>query len=257
MSLLKLENISKSFGGLKALDDISFEVKQGSIHALIGPNGAGKTTLVNIISGIYTTDTGKIYFNDELITNTATHKLAKKGIMRTFQNLEICENMSVMENVLLGFNINMNKNLLKCSFQFESILDDEEKFTHIALSYLKKVGLEDDAYKKCSDLSYGVLKKVEIVRALAVNPKLLLLDEPVAGLNNKESDEIALIIKEIANSGVTVLLIEHDMKMVMNISDDITVINFGQMLAVGTPKEISSNPEVIKAYLGEGMLNDK
>jgi len=255
MSLLKVENISKSFGGIKALNDISFEVEEGTIHALIGPNGAGKTTLVNMISGIYSVETGKILFNDEDITNIATHKLVNKHIMRTFQNLEICENMTVMENVLLGFNINMNKNLLKCSFQFESILDDEEKFKHIALSHLKRVGLEDVANKKCSSLSYGILKKVEIVRALSINPKLLLLDEPVAGLNGTETEEIAKIIKEIASEGVTILLIEHDMKMIMNISDMITVINFGQMLAEGTPKEISSNPEVIKAYLGEGSLH--
>lgn len=255
MSLLRVENICKNFGGLKALDDITFSVKEGSIHALIGPNGAGKTTLVNIISGIYTATSGKIYFNDENITNTPTHKLVNKSIMRTFQNLEICEHMTVMENVLLGFNINMSKNLFKCSFRFESIEDDEEKFTHIALSYLKRVGIEDLADELCSELSYGVLKKVEIVRALAINPKLLLLDEPVAGLNSAETAEIGSIIKEISASGVTILLIEHDMKMVMNISDFITVINFGQMLAEGTPSEISSNPEVIKAYLGEGSVH--
>lgn len=255
MSLLKVEGICKSFGGLKAVDNISFEVQEGTIHALIGPNGAGKTTLVNMISGIYTVDSGDIYFADEKITNVPTHKLVNKHIMRTFQNLEICENMTVMENVLLGFNINMNKSLLKCSFQFESILDDEEKFTHIALANLKRVGLEDMAYKKCGDLSYGVLKKVEIVRALSISPKLLLLDEPVAGLNGTETSEIAEIIKEIASEGVTVLLIEHDMKMIMNISDNITVVNFGQKLAEGTPSEISSNPVVIKAYLGEGSLH--
>lgn len=255
MSLLKIDGISKSFGGLKAVDNISFEVQEGTIHALIGPNGAGKTTLVNMISGIYSVDTGDIYFNDEKITNVPTHKLVNKHIMRTFQNLEVCENMTVMENVLLGFNINMNKNLLKCSFQFETIMDDEEKFTHIALSHLKRVGLEDMADKLCGDLSYGVLKKVEIVRALALNPKLLLLDEPVAGLNGTETSEIANIIKEIASEGVTVLLIEHDMKMIMGISDNITVVNFGVKLAEGTPSEISSNPVVIKAYLGEGSLH--
>lgn len=255
MSLLRIDGISKSFGGLVAVDNISFEVKEGTIHALIGPNGAGKTTLVNMISGIYAVDSGEIYFDNENITNVPTHKLVNKRIMRTFQNLEICENMTVMENVLLGFNINMNKSLLKCSFLFESIMDDEEKFTHIALSHLKRVGLEDHAYKMCSDLSYGVLKKVEIVRALAINPKLLLLDEPVAGLNGTETAEISEIIKEIAAEGVTVLLIEHDMKMIMNISDNITVVNFGQKLAEGTPSEISSNPQVIKAYLGEGSLH--
>lgn len=255
MSLLKVDGICKSFGGLKAVDNISFEVKEGTIHALIGPNGAGKTTLVNMISGIYTVDEGDIYFQDEKITNVATHKLVNKHIMRTFQNLEICENMTVMENILLGFNIYMNKNLLKCSFQFESILDDEEKFMHIALSHLKRVGLENEADSLCSDLSYGVLKKVEIVRALCTSPKLLLLDEPVAGLNGTETSEIAEIIKEIASEGVTVLLIEHDMKMIMGISDNITVVNFGQKLAEGTPSEISSDPEVIKAYLGEGSLH--
>ncbi len=256
MSLLKIDGISKSFGGLKAVDNISFEVKEGTIHALIGPNGAGKTTLVNMISGIYAVDSGKIYFDGEDVTNVPTHKLVNKHIMRTFQNLEICENMTVMENILLGFNINMNKNLLKCSFRFESILDDEDKFTHIALSLLQKVGLENIAYEMCSDLSYGVLKKIEILRALAVNPRLLLLDEPVAGLNGTETAEIAEIIKEIAKEGVTVLLIEHDMKMIMDISDSITVVNFGQKLAEGVPKEISSNPEVIKAYLGEGSLHE-
>jgi len=255
MSLLKIDGICKSFGGLNAVDNISFEVEEGTIHALIGPNGAGKTTLVNMISGIYSIDEGNIFFNDENITNVPTHKLVSKHIMRTFQNLEICENMTVMENVMLGFNIQMSKNLLKCSFQFESILDDEEKYTHIALSHLKRVGLENVADTLCSDLSYGILKKVEIVRALAINPKLLLLDEPVAGLNGTETTEIANIIKEISQEGVTVLLIEHDMKMIMSISDKITVINFGQKLAEGTPQEISTNPKVIQAYLGGGTLH--
>jgi len=256
MSLLAIKNITKTFGGLRAVDDISFEVKEGTIHSVIGPNGAGKTTLINMISGIYTVDSGHIYFNNEEITNIDPHHLVHKSVIRTFQNLEICQSMSVLDNVLLGFNTKMNKNLIKCSFGFQSIADDEEKFTHIALRLLKKVGIEHLSSTICSELSYGVLKKIEIVRALATDPKLLLLDEPVAGLNAQETEEIAIIIKEIAKEGVTVVLIEHDMKMVMGISDEITVVNFGKKLAQGCPQEIATHPDVIRAYLGEGALND-
>ena len=255
-TLLKIDGISKSFGGLKAVDNISFDVKKGTVHALIGPNGAGKTTIVNMISGLYSIDNGKVVFDGEDITNIDTHKLVHKRMMRTFQNIEICHDMSVMDNVLLGFNRKMDTNFFKCLFNIPLIKNNEEKYRHIAMTYLDRVGLKDQADTLCSDLSYGILKKVEIVRALATNPKLLLLDEPVAGLNGTETAEISDLIKEIVSEGVTVLLIEHDMKMIMNISDNITVLNFGVFLAQGTPKEISSNPEVIKAYLGEGSINE-
>lgn len=254
MNILTINSISKSFGGLKAVDKISLNVKKGDIHALIGPNGAGKTTIINMISGLYSVDDGDILFNNESILHLDTHHLVSKHIIRTFQNLEICQSMSVLDNVLLGFNMQMNKNLISCSFKFNSIVKDEEKFKDLAFEYLKSVGIEKYAYEICDNLSYGILKKLEIARSLATSPKLLLLDEPVAGLNSQETTQIAKIIQEISSQGISILLIEHDMKMIMDISDTISVINFGKNLANGTPKEISSNKDVIKAYLGEGNL---
>jgi len=252
--LLQINSVNKQFGGIKAVDNLSFRVKKGHIHSIIGPNGAGKTTLVNMITGVYKTDSGTIFLDGADITNISTDKLVYRGICRTFQNLEICENLTVLENVLLGFDKYMDKNLLRSFFRAKSILDDEKRYKDRALHLLGLIGLEKLAYQKAENLSYGILKKLEIIRALGTSPELILLDEPVAGLNPKETKEVADLIRTVVADEVTILLVEHDMKMVMEISDYITVMNFGEKLAEGTPSEIVNNKDVIRAYLGSGVV---
>ncbi len=252
--MLQINSVNKQFGGIKAVDNLSFRVKKGHIHSIIGPNGAGKTTLVNMITGVYKTDSGTIFLDGADITNISTDKLVYRGICRTFQNLEICENLTVLENVLLGFDKYMDKNLLRSFFRAKSILDDEKRYKDRALHLLGLIGLEKLAYQKAENLSYGILKKLEIIRALGTSPELILLDEPVAGLNPKETKEVADLIRTVVADEVTILLVEHDMKMVMEISDYITVMNFGEKLAEGTPSEIVNNKDVIRAYLGSGVV---
>ncbi len=254
--MLQVNNVTKSFGGVKAVDDLSFRVKKGTIHSIIGPNGAGKTTLVNMITGVYKVDSGTVFLDGADITNISTNKLVYRGVCRTFQNLEVCQNLTLLENVMLGFDKYMNKNLLKSCFRSKSIQEDEKRYTTRALHLLGLIGLENLAYQKAQNLSYGVLKKLEIIRALATSPELILLDEPVAGLNPKETAEVSQLIKTVVKDEVTIILIEHDMKMVMDISDHITVMNFGKKLAQGTPKQIASNEDVIQAYLGSGNINE-
>jgi len=250
--MLQVTNLTKKFGGVTAVDNLSFNVQKGTIHSIIGPNGAGKTTLVNMITGVYKVDSGTVFLDGADITNISTNKLVYRGICRTFQNLEICSNMTVLENVLLGFDKYMDKSIFKSSFRTKSIIEDEQRYTKRALHLLSLIGLEKFAYTKAQNLSYGILKKLEIIRALATSPELILLDEPVAGLNPKETAEVSQLIKTVVKDEVTIILIEHDMKMVMDISDYITVMNFGQKLASGTPQEIANNEDVIKAYLGSG-----
>ena len=252
--MLQINNVTKQFGGIKAVDDLSFRVKKGNIHSIIGPNGAGKTTLVNMITGVYKVDYGTIFLDGADITNITTDKLVYRGICRTFQNLEICENLTVLENVLLGFDKYMDKSIFKSCFRAKSIQEDEKRYKDRAMHLLSLINLEKIANQKAENLSYGILKKLEIIRALGTSPELILLDEPVAGLNPKETAEVADLIKTVASDEVTIVLIEHDMKMVMQISDYITVINFGKKLAQGTPDEIVHNEDVIRAYLGRGVV---
>jgi len=254
--LLQVNNVTKRFGGVCAVDNLSFKVEKGTIHSIIGPNGAGKTTLVNMITGVYKVDSGTVFLDGSDITNIATNKLVYRGICRTFQHLEICDNLTVLENIMLGFDKNMDKNLIKSCLKFQSIIDDEKRYKQRALHLLSLINLEDFADQKAKNLSYGILKKLEIIRALATSPELILLDEPVAGLNPKETAEVSALIKTVVADEVTIILIEHDMKMIMDISDHITVINFGKKLAEGNPKEIVNNKDVIEAYLGSGALHE-
>ncbi len=255
--MLQVNNVTKQFGGVRAVDELSFKVKKGTIHSIIGPNGAGKTTLVNMITGVYRVDSGTVFLDGGDITNLATNKLVHRGICRTFQHLEICGNLTVIENVMLGFDKYMDKNIFRSCFRAKSILDDEKRYLERSMHLLDLIGLANFAHSEAKNLSYGILKKLEIIRALATTPELMLLDEPVAGLNPKETDEVSELIKTVVADEVTVILVEHDMKMIMNISDDITVMNFGKKLAEGTPSEIVNNEEVIKAYLGSGVLSGK
>jgi branched-chain amino acid transport system ATP-binding protein len=254
--MLNVEKLVKKFGGVTAVDNFDFSVKKGTVHAIIGPNGAGKTTLVNMITGVYTCDNGTVWLDGADITNTATDQLVYRGVCRTFQHLEICGNMTVLENILLGFDRYMSKNLIQVCFRSKKVRESEERYTKRAMHLLGLIRMEKYAHTKAKNLSYGILKKLEIIRALATSPSLILLDEPVAGLNHSETAEVTELIRVLTKDEVTIILVEHDMKMVMELSDHITVMNFGKKLAEGTPEEIRNNPEVIKAYLGSGCFDE-
>lgn len=250
MSMLRVEGLNKTFGGIHAVEDMNFSVNQGAIHSIIGPNGAGKTTLFNIITGIYTPTSGRIFFNDKDITNVPTHKFAAGGISRTFQNLQIFFNMSAIENVMVGAHVRTDSRFLPALFGLGSIRRGESECRERAEQIMRDVGLDDFIGSDADAMPYGALKWLEIARALACEPDLLLLDEPAAGLNPMETREIDDLIKRIADRGVTVILVEHDMKLVMAVSDHILVLDSGRKLAEGTAEEVRNNPHVIKAYLG-------
>lgn len=253
VSLLEATGITKHFGGIKALNDITFRVQPGQIKAIIGPNGAGKTTLFNCISGVLKADGGEIKLNGTSIMKYPPHKRASAGISRTFQNVAIFPEMTVLENVLVGRHCRSKCEMLEAGFRTGSMRREEKEMEEKAWSFLEFVGLEGQAEKGAGELPLGDQRMLEIARALATEPKIVLLDEPAGGLNTRETERLAELIKEIRDSGITVLLVEHDMNLVMDISDEILVINFGEKLAEGDPKSIKSNPDVINAYLGEDI----
>mgnify|MGYP001088324473 CR=1 FL=1 len=248
--MLEIKNLSRSFGGVKAVDDISFEVAPGTIHSVIGPNGAGKTTLFNLITGVYVPTSGQILFNGKDVTGKRPDQLAGLGMSRTFQNLQICMNMSACENVMLGAHLRLNHGILAGMANLRALARKDAECREEAYGFMEFAGVGQYRDAHASQMSFGALKRLEIARALAVKPKILLLDEPAAGLNHTETGEISDLIKKIAGSGLTVVLVEHDMKMVMNISDHVTVLNYGTKLASGTVLEVRQNPAVISAYLG-------
>ncbi|MGO4392480.1 ABC transporter ATP-binding protein [Variovorax sp. M-6] len=246
--MLEVKNLSKSFGGVHAMQDVGFTVRGGSVHSVIGPNGAGKTTLFNLISGVYEPTRGEILLDGENVAGRSPDQLARRGMSRTFQNLQVCMNMTACENVMLGAHLHTRSSLLGgmtgATRRADAALREE------ALRLIDYVGVGHHAHAHATQLSFGLLKRLEIARALASKPRLLLLDEPAAGLNDTETHEITELIRSIAASGVTVLLVEHDMKLVMNISDHILVLDYGRKLAEGTAAEVRANPQVIAAYLG-------
>lgn len=250
MNILTLSNISRNFGGLAALSELTFSVSPGEVFSLIGPNGAGKTTLLNLVSGYYPPTTGEIYIEDFKITGLPIHKRAELGLQRTFQDLQIFFNMTALENVMVGFHQHQKINIFTTILGLRKIKRNNQYASDRASELMKKVGLEKWINFETEGMPFGALKRLEIARALAADPKILLLDEPAAGLNPSETGEINDLIREIANSGITVVLVSHDMKMVMNISNRILVLNFGKELALGNPQEIQSNSEVVEAYLG-------
>ena len=250
MSLLRVEDLSKSFGGVDAIAELSFEVKPNTIHSVIGPNGAGKTTLFNLITALYTPTRGRIFLDDREINGMAPNALARLGMSRTFQNLQICMNMTALENVMVGRHLHLNTNFLGAMLRFPNIVRGDRVCREKAAELMTFVGIGDYVKTDANSMPYGALKRLEIARALAAEPRILLLDEPAAGLKTKETAEIDELIQKIAETGVTVVLVEHDMKLVMNISSYLLVLNFGKKLAEGTPAEIRANPEVIAAYLG-------
>jgi branched-chain amino acid transport system ATP-binding protein len=250
MSILKATDIGISFGGVKAVDGVSFSVSPGQILSIIGPNGAGKTTLFNIVSGVYAASRGSIHLADEDVTELAPHKLAARGLSRTFQNLQIFQRMTACENVMVGRHLREKCSLLSALFRTPAVTRQNRETRTAALDLLAYVGLKDVADVPAGSLPYGACKRLEIARALAAEPRVLLLDEPAAGCNAVETEEIDHLIRQVADRGVAVVLVEHDMKLVMKISDRILVLERGRPLAEGTPREVRDDPRVLEAYLG-------
>jgi branched-chain amino acid transport system ATP-binding protein len=248
--LLRIESISKAFGGVQALWNISFDLHSGLIQGLIGPNGAGKTTLFNLITGIYKPDGGRIVFNKEHIQGRQVHELVRLGIARTFQNVEIFGSMNVIENVMVGRHVRSRCGFWGAITQVPWMVREEKNTFDKAMEILSFVGIEELAYRKSSELPFGWQRLLEIARALASNPKLLLLDEPAAGLNATETRQLGQLLKKIRATGITLLLVEHDMSLTMEICDRIVVLDQGKKLAEGTPRQIQSNAAVMVAYLG-------
>ena len=253
MKILSVYDVSLSFGGLEVLSNISFDVNEGEIFAIIGPNGAGKTSTLNIISGFYSPEKGKILFKDKDITSLGADKRAALGMGRTFQNIALYHGMSVLDNIKLGAHTHMKTGLLSGLWYWGSAHREEmvlrKKIEEDIIDFLE---IESIRKLPVGSLAYGLQKRVELARALAMRPKVLLMDEPVAGMNAEETEDMARFILDIKEEhNITIVLIEHDMKMIMDISDRVLVLNFGQALAQGTPKEVQKHPEVIKAYLGQ------
>ena len=248
--ILKIDNIKKNFGGILAVDGVSLEIKEGEIVSIIGPNGAGKTTVFNILTGVYTTDEGTIVFNGEEIHNKSPIHIVKAGISRTFQNIRLFSDLRVIENVLIGSHLNTKYGIFSSIFRTKKFKNEEDRETIRAIELLKSIGLDYRRDEYAANLPYGEQRKLEIARSLATGAKLILLDELAAGMNPKESAELMEFIRKIRIMGYTVLMIEHDMSVVMNISDRIYVIDHGKPVANGLPEEIAKNKNVIKAYLG-------
>lgn len=249
--ILEMEGVTKSFGGLTALADVSFSVIQGQIKSLIGPNGAGKTTLYNIVTGIESLTAGRIRFFGERIDGLKPHVITKKGIARTFQNVELFENMSVIENVMLGRHARTRAGVLGGALKLPAARREEQAILDRSVELLEFVGLKKRAHEDSSGLPFGLQRYLEIARALATEPKLLLLDEPASGLDTAEAQTLCDLMLKIRDTGITVLLVEHNMEVAMEISDEIVVLNYGMKIAEGTSREIQGNYEVIAAYLGD------
>jgi len=251
MPMLELKGITQVFGGVTALQDVSFTIRADEITGVIGPNGAGKTTLFNIVSGIYQQTSGQVIFEGSDITGIPVEQLAAKGMVRTFQNIELFGQMTVLENVMVGLHSRSKSGLLACSFKMPWAVKEEQRIYREALEWLQFVGIEQLAGVEAANLPFGKGRMLEIARAMACKPRMILMDEPAAGLNSQETLGLAELIRKIRDMGVTVVLVEHDMELVMDICDRIVVLNLGQKLAEGTPREIQDNHEVIAAYLGD------
>jgi branched-chain amino acid transport system ATP-binding protein len=249
--MLDLSGITQIFGGVTALEDVSFSIDKGDITGVIGPNGAGKTTLFNIISGIYTQNEGRVSLNGRDVSGLPPEKLARLKMVRTFQNIELFGGMTVRENVMVGLHTRSSSGLLACSLRMPWSRAEETRIREGSLKWLEFTGISDLADVTAANLPFGKGRMLEIARALAVEPEIILMDEPAAGLNSQETQELALLIKQIRHLGITIVLVEHDMELVMDICDRIVVLNLGRKLAEGTPREIQENAEVIAAYLGD------
>jgi branched-chain amino acid transport system ATP-binding protein len=248
--ILKIEGATIRFGGIMALSQVSFDMAEGSITSLIGPNGAGKTTMINVVSGNYQAQAGRVFFDTREITGKRPYQLAALAMTRTFQNVQVFETMTVLENVMVGLHAQTGSEFLACLFRPPGFRQECAAMEERAWETLRFFGLDEKAHWPASTLSFGDQKRVEMARGLAPKPKLMLLDEPVAGLNMTETGEIAELIKKIRSTGVSVLLVEHDMNLVMGISDKVVVLNYGRKIAEGYPEEIQKDETVLAAYLG-------